>query len=71
MANFIPSVWIVFGVILWEGLLGGATYVNAFNNISNEIDPVYREFSMGAAAGTSTHSTISMNNAIRSKWKIF
>ncbi|GAB4818577.1 hypothetical protein N2152v2_005623 [Parachlorella kessleri] len=32
------------------GLLGGACYVNAFNLISKEVEPQYREFSLGAAS---------------------
>lgn len=27
---FTPSIWIVFGVILLEGLIGGAAYVNTY-----------------------------------------
>lgn len=46
----LPSVYLVLLVILWEGLLGGATYVNAFYNISVDVHPTYREFSMGVVA---------------------
>ena len=28
-----PSIWIAFILILWEGLLGGGCYVNAFNQV--------------------------------------
>lgn len=31
--DFIPSVWIVFAVVFWEGLLGGAVYVNTFAEV--------------------------------------
>ncbi|KAK2148807.1 hypothetical protein LSH36_481g00020 [Paralvinella palmiformis] len=49
--RFIPSIWIIFVIILYEGLLGGATYVNAFYRISSEITPAdYCEFSMGVAS---------------------
>jgi hypothetical protein len=34
---FIPSIWIVFVAVLWEGLLGGAAYVNTFYRISVEV----------------------------------
>ncbi|KAJ0058323.1 hypothetical protein NL108_013270, partial [Boleophthalmus pectinirostris] len=34
--RFIPSVWIVFAIILYEGLLGGGGYVNTFYFISKE-----------------------------------
>lgn len=55
MVPFIPSIWIVFAIILWEGLLGGATYVNAFNNVAREVEPVYREFSMGRRYNNGVH----------------
>ena len=45
---FLPSVWIVFGVIFWEGLLGGAVYVNTFARIAEEVKVEEREFSLGA-----------------------
>ena len=32
------------------GLLGGAVYVNAFKLLAKEIEPQYREFSLGAAS---------------------
>jgi hypothetical protein len=34
---FVPSIWIVFAAVLWEGLLGGAAYVNTFYRISMEV----------------------------------
>ncbi|GAB6022239.1 G1/S-specific cyclin cln3 [Chamberlinius hualienensis] len=47
---FIPSIWIVFVLILYEGLLGGLSYVNTFYKITQVIDEPYRAFSMGAAS---------------------
>ncbi|KAI0121319.1 batten's disease protein Cln3 [Xylariales sp. AK1849] len=47
---FIPSVWIVFLVIFWEGLLGGAVYVNTFAEIMETIPTSEREFSLGATS---------------------
>lgn len=35
--QFLPSVWLVFAIILYEGLLGGAAYVNTFFFISAEV----------------------------------
>ena len=35
--RFIPSIWIVFVIILWEGLMGGCAYVNTFYRISTEV----------------------------------
>jgi len=46
--DFIPSVWIVFAIIFWEGLLGGAVYVNTFAEISDNVKKEEREFSLGA-----------------------
>ncbi|KAG8193241.1 hypothetical protein JTE90_005588 [Oedothorax gibbosus] len=47
---FIPSIWIVFAIILYEGLLGGCAYVNTFYKITSEIPEEDREFSMGIAS---------------------
>jgi battenin len=44
--SYIDHVWIVFGMILFEGLLGGAAYVNTFCNITEQVDPSNLEFSM-------------------------
>jgi len=35
--HFIGNIWIVFAVILFEGLLGGAAYVNSFYQISKKV----------------------------------
>lgn len=48
--HFLPSVWIMFLIVLYEGLLGGACYVNAFYRISQEVPPKHREFSMGVTS---------------------
>lgn len=48
--NFIPSVYIVFLVIFWEGLLGGAVYVNTFAEIMENVPDEDREFSLGATS---------------------
>ncbi|XP_078597286.1 battenin-like isoform X1 [Branchiostoma floridae x Branchiostoma japonicum] len=47
---FLPSIWIVFAMILWEGLLGGAAYVNTFYKMSKEIAEEHREFSLGVTS---------------------
>ena len=46
MIRFLPSVYIVFFLIFWEGLLGGATYVNAFFLVTQKAQPQFREFSL-------------------------
>lgn len=34
---FLPSAWLVFVIVIYEGLLGGAAYVNTFYFISKEV----------------------------------
>ncbi|CAF1047628.1 unnamed protein product [Rotaria sp. Silwood1] len=46
----IPSIWLVFGLVIFEGLIGGGAYVNTFYKISTEIREPDREFSMGVAS---------------------
>ena len=45
---FIPSVYIIFAIIFYEGLLGGLVYVNTFAEIAEKVDPKDREFSLSA-----------------------
>ena len=45
---FFPNVYLVFLVIFWEGLLGGAVYVNTFAQVSEDLTGAEREFSLGA-----------------------
>ena len=35
--SFLPSIYLVFLIIVYEGLLGGAAYVNTFHNIAMEV----------------------------------
>ncbi|XP_078064474.1 battenin [Mustelus asterias] len=51
---FIPNIWIIFAIILYEGLLGGAGYVHTFRNITLESPEEEREFAMGAASVADT-----------------
>ncbi|KAL8700219.1 MAG: hypothetical protein Q9201_005567 [Fulgogasparrea decipioides] len=46
--SFIPSVYIVFAIIFWEGLLGGLVYVNTFAEIRERVPVEEREFALGA-----------------------
>ncbi|KAL5614430.1 hypothetical protein BROUX41_004535 [Berkeleyomyces rouxiae] len=45
---FMPNVYVVFAVVVWEGLLGGAVYVNTFAKILEEVPLADREFSLAA-----------------------
>lgn len=44
---FSPTIWIVFGIVFWEGLLGGSAYVNTFYRMSQELPEDKRHFSLG------------------------
>ncbi|KAI1420766.1 Batten's disease protein Cln3 [Xylaria sp. FL1777] len=50
LLNFIPSVYIIFVIVFWEGLLGGAVYVNTFAEIMENVPFEEREFSLGATS---------------------
>lgn len=43
----VPTIWIVFAIVFWEGLLGGCCYVNTFNRISIELPIRYKSFGLG------------------------
>lgn len=47
---FLPNVYFVGAIILWEGLLGGAVYVNTFAEIMEKVPRAEREFSLGATS---------------------
>lgn len=47
---FIPSIWLVLFIILYEGLLGGSAYVNTFYKISYEVPSEDKEFSLSIAS---------------------
>jgi battenin len=55
-----PNIIIPFGLTVFEGLLGGLTYVNAFYLISEEVEEEFKEFSMGI---TSVANTIGISLA--------
>ncbi|XP_033647344.1 battenin-like isoform X3 [Asterias rubens] len=44
---FMPTIFIVFAIIIFEGLLGGGAYVNTFYQIRQDVDPKYNEFALG------------------------
>lgn len=44
---YVPSIWIIFGVVFWEGLLGGAAYVNTLYRMTKEIPESERNFALG------------------------
>lgn len=52
--SFLPSIYLVFLIILYEGLLGGTAYVNTFHNIALETSPEHREFALETACISDT-----------------
>eukprot|EP00088_Acartia_fossae_P016176 TRINITY_DN1903_c0_g1_i7.p1 TRINITY_DN1903_c0_g1~~TRINITY_DN1903_c0_g1_i7.p1 ORF type:complete len:440 (+),score=40.78 TRINITY_DN1903_c0_g1_i7:24-1343(+) len=46
----VPMIWLIFLLIFWEGLLGGAAYVNTFYRISLESSAREKEFSLGVSS---------------------
>ncbi|XP_037034003.1 battenin isoform X2 [Bradysia coprophila] len=44
---YMPSIWIIFAVVFWEGLLGGGAYVNTFYRMSKEVPLSKRKFALG------------------------
>uniref|UniRef100_A0A4W2BQ99 Battenin n=1 Tax=Bos indicus x Bos taurus TaxID=30522 RepID=A0A4W2BQ99_BOBOX len=52
--SYLPSIYLVFLIIMFEGLLGGAAYVNTFHNIALETSDEHREFAMATACISDT-----------------
>lgn len=42
----VPTIWIIFVIIFWEGLLGGACYVNTLNRIAQELPMTHKSFGL-------------------------
>lgn len=51
LTYFSPTIWIIFGIVLWEGLLSGCAYVNTYYRMSVEIPEDWRKFALGVAPG--------------------
>ncbi|XP_059609156.1 battenin [Phlebotomus argentipes] len=47
---FSPSIWLIFAIVLWEGLLGGGAYVNTFYRMSSELSPNRKAFAISVTA---------------------
>lgn len=43
----VPSIWIIFIIVFWEGLLGGCSYANTLNRLAIELPPPYKSFGLG------------------------
>lgn len=70
MYDFIPNIYIVFGIIFWEGLLGGLVYVNTFAEISDRVPEEEREFSLGATT-VSDSAGICIAGFLSMGWEVF
>ncbi|XP_050531536.1 battenin [Daktulosphaira vitifoliae] len=44
--SFTPSIYIIFALIAYEGLLGGSGYVNTYHNIAKKVPKEKQEFAM-------------------------
>ncbi|CAG2170911.1 unnamed protein product, partial [Oppiella nova] len=44
--KFMPNIWVMLALVLFEGLLGGAAYVNTFHRIYTEVNDKYKEFAL-------------------------
>ncbi len=42
--EYIPTIWLVFGLVVFEGLIGGGAYVNTFYKISIEVGFKSKEY---------------------------
>ncbi|XP_024416196.2 battenin isoform X1 [Desmodus rotundus] len=52
--SFLPNIYLIFVIVLYEGLLGGAAYVNTFHHIALETSYKHREFAMAATCISDT-----------------
>ncbi|XP_074605103.1 CLN3 lysosomal/endosomal transmembrane protein, battenin isoform X2 [Brevipalpus obovatus] len=50
LTNFIPFIWFILLLVFWEGLLGGAAYVNTFDQVYRKFDDRHRGFCLGATS---------------------
>jgi len=48
--NFIPNIYVIFGIIFFEGLMGGSIYVNTFYLISQRFKGKDKEFCLGSTS---------------------
>ncbi|CAG8897059.1 unnamed protein product [Penicillium egyptiacum] len=68
--DFIPTVWLVFIIVFWEGLLGGVVYVNTFAEIADRVPKEDREFSLGATT-VSDSAGICIAGLLSMGWEVW
>ncbi|KIH60155.1 CLN3 protein [Ancylostoma duodenale] len=47
---FLPNFGVVCAIVLYEGLIGGGSYVNTFHHIHKKVDPSIREFALSTVS---------------------
>ncbi|CAJ0607637.1 unnamed protein product [Cylicocyclus nassatus] len=47
---FLPNFAVVAGLVLYEGLIGGGSYVNTFHHIHKKVEPTIREFALSTVS---------------------
>ncbi|KAK6732860.1 hypothetical protein RB195_016935 [Necator americanus] len=69
--SIVPHFGILCAIILYEGLIGGGSYVNTFHHIHKKVDPSIREFALSTVSLADTVgilvaalSAIPLHNAI-------
>ena len=60
---YLPCIYLLLAFLLWQGLLGGAAYVNTYANIKKKVSHENVEFSM-AVTGVSDSLGISLSALI-------
>ncbi|KAL8666383.1 MAG: hypothetical protein Q9202_001406 [Teloschistes flavicans] len=68
--SFLPSVYIVFAIVFWEGLLGGLVYVNTYAEIREKVPNEEREFALGTTS-VSDSAGITMAGVLGLGWETF
>jgi len=51
---YMPSIWIVFPIVLFEGLVGGAAYVSTVLRIREEVPEEEKSFILGTISLSAT-----------------
>jgi len=50
LLNYIPWIYVIMGLIVYEGLIGGGVYVNSFYLLAEETEEEIKEYCMSAVS---------------------
>lgn len=50
----VPTVWIIFIMVLWEGCISGFAAINTYNRVATELPIQYKSFGMSLTTVSST-----------------